>query len=522
MHKKIVWSIIIIFSVLTPAHFAISQDASNWGGVKQEFINQSKSNNDIKRITITRKLVQCINPKVESEAVELLSNHLVEELNRSKNGAAEERVNINVLDACIEGFRKMTTEKAIELLIKKAADPKLYWRHRFYIIYSFSVFKQDKIIETLLGLINDKSWPIQMISFDILSEHCTPLAIQSACKMLGDDIRWEVKLSAVNYLKAVKSPESVKYIKKAIITSKHMESQILSALLDLLDQLPQEESESKTEDEKATKSVIDLGEYYKIKIRSDRIVFVIDVSGSMQWETQKDEPETPPGPAQKPVITGAAQNGADKDNEPVPEELKKAKENNDRRPIRMRIDAVKKETINAIYHLNSRVYFGIIYYSHGVTFWKTDLIPANYENKLGAIKSLELQGPLGGTNIYDALEGAYKLTITPPDTEPADPNKINPTKISILSDISGADTIFLLTDGQPNFGKLVEPDDIVDDIRKLNQTRRVKINTIAVGVSDPKNEDSKDYTLVNIKLMRQIAEVTGGIFVDKTKVRYVK
>jgi len=44
-----------------------------------------------------------------------------------------------------------------------------------------------------------------------------------------------------------------------------------------------------------------------------------------------------------------------------------------------------------------------------------------------------------------------------------------------------ADTVFFLSDGRPTIGDYVDPDDILREIKSLNDLRRVVIHTIAIG-----------------------------------------
>jgi len=63
------------------------------------------------------------------------------------------------------------------------------------------------------------------------------------------------------------------------------------------------------------------------------------------------------------------------------------------------------------------------------------------------------------------------------------------------------DTIFFLSDGRPSHGDFVDPDDILREVRLANELRKVVIHTIAIG------EFQKEF-------MRQLAEESGGVFVD--------
>ena len=63
------------------------------------------------------------------------------------------------------------------------------------------------------------------------------------------------------------------------------------------------------------------------------------------------------------------------------------------------------------------------------------------------------------------------------------------------------DTIFFLSDGRPTTGELIDPDDILREVRGANRLRKVVIHTIAIG------EFQKQF-------MKTLATENGGMFVD--------
>lgn len=508
----------------------------DWAGAKQEFQDNSKSNNDKKRTACTARLAESISPKTEVEAAKLLLEHLAAEVARNNEGKAEERVSIDVIDACVKGLKKLTADKAVDIVIKKAGDAKANWRARFYTVRAMGGISNTAVTPVLTGLLNDKEPALQMVALESLAELGWPDGIEPACNLLAGDGAWEVKSAAVNYLRKIKSPDSIKPIQKAILRNKNMEARILSGLLELLKELPQPADaspDSQADAAALTKSVVDLGEYYKVKINSDRLIFVIDISGSMAW-VHREEPEksdgkdVETGSKPKEVATGEGKAPPKPPAEtqqaaPVPEEMLKRVKEVESRVAKTRSDAVKKEAIRAIYRLDPRVHFTIIFYSGGVEIWKNALVPATNEIKMEAINMIDTKGPGGGTNIYDALETAYKIVKSggnAPDKAKDEPKKVatgdKKPPVMIERVVSGADTIFLLTDGQPSAGKIQQPDEIINNIRKLNDVRHIKLNTIAVGASDPDNENTAIPQLVNIYLMRRLAEVTGGTFINKT------
>ena len=156
--------------------------------------------------------------------------------------------------------------------------------------------------------------------------------------------------------------------------------------------------------------------------------------------------------------------------------------------------------------MDERVNFSIIFYSSGIRPWKIKTIPANFDNKLSALEAIDRQIYDGSTTTYDALEYAYKIMVATSSKKPDSP----------LDEVDGADTFFLLTDGYPTEGKIIETKAIVEAIRKINEIRQVKINTIAIGSPGVGGPDQAGLA-VNTDFLKQLAEATGGTFVDKTR-----
>jgi hypothetical protein len=123
-----------------------------------------------------------------------------------------------------------------------------------------------------------------------------------------------------------------------------------------------------------------------------------------------------------------------------------------------RIEAAKRELIKAITELPTGVYFGVLVFNARVMAWQNDLMLATPVNKELAAAFVRLQGLALQTASYDALEAAFNFD---------------------------AEAIYFLTDGEPYGGKITKPDEIVATIGKLNRGRRMTINSIGIGVSQP-------------------------------------
>jgi len=168
--------------------------------------------------------------------------------------------------------------------------------------------------------------------------------------------------------------------------------------------------------------------FYGIPTSSKRIVFCLDVSGSMAFPLD-------------------GQNG------------KKAP----------RIDTAKQEMVRALRRLPADAMFTIVSYHSTVDMWKKKLVKATPANKKLAAKYIDKLVPQASTNIFDALDTSLRLA--------AGPGSKGKTP--------KADTIFFMTDGVPTDGRIVDPAQILSEITARNRRAGVVIHTI--GVSKEQN-----------------------------------
>jgi hypothetical protein len=120
-----------------------------------------------------------------------------------------------------------------------------------------------------------------------------------------------------------------------------------------------------------------------------------------------------------------------------------------------RIDVAKQELTQAIKNMDADAMFNVFTFSSGVTKWADKIATNNEETRKQALVWIDRLGASGGTDLYDAVKQAFE------DKE--------------------VDTIFIMSDGEPTNGEIIEPSRIREQIAFLNKHRHVKINTIAVG-----------------------------------------
>ena len=112
----------------------------------------------------------------------------------------------------------------------------------------------------------------------------------------------------------------------------------------------------------------------------------------------------------------------------------------------------------------------------------------NTETRKQASAYVDTFYPWDGTNLYDPLKKALSF--------------------------EGVDTIFLLTDGLPNFPVgYTEPDELIKKISELNKNN-VKINTIGFFELDPKDSPrAKEEKEKGKKMLKGLADGSGGEFI---------
>jgi HEAT repeat protein len=179
--------------------------------------------------------------------------------------------------------------------------------------------------------------------------------------------------------------------------------------------------------------------FYGLEIVSDRVAFVIDTSGSM---------------ASKAGSKGRTSTQGGKNTGPT------------------RLAVAKQELTGALRSISPGVMFNLVFFSSGVSPWQDELLAKDEEVQAEAFEFTERQVARGATNIYDAM-------------------------IVALED-RRVDTIYLLSDGDPTAGQVVDPTLILERMAKLNRVRKVQIHCISIGKASG--------------FMRRLAEQNGGTY----------
>jgi hypothetical protein len=357
-------------------------------------------------------------------------------------------------------------------------------------------------------------------------------AMTPLLKILADAKRpWEVRIGALNAVKADRHASQVDSFIECLQVSSQADGRLkvdvmtaLAAILGVKDPRTDDPNwwKGALAERRSGKlpgtsggTTITPTEFFGLKTKSTRIVFILDKTGSMDFKcTEAALPPKKEAPPKKgsDVVTG------DEKLPPADDAMKRKagdiKKKYDDRKIEKRMDALKREFINTIYNLDPRVHFAVITYEMNPFNWKPGLVQANWANKFECIKDMDKLSPAGGTNIWDGLENAFRFVAEPKRPEVVEFKKDG----NYVTTVNGADTFFLMTDGNHNNGRFAGGNDFDEraffaEFKKINTVRRVVVNTIILGDTTQSAENQDPIKQKSLSLFRQIAEVSGGAFV---------
>ncbi len=209
-----------------------------------------------------------------------------------------------------------------------------------------------------------------------------------------------------------------------------------------------------------------------IPAQGSRILFVIDLSGSMEF-------------AMKPL---AGEDAADTQGGGT------------------RLAFAKRQMHKAISEIPAASKINFITFNGRpkARVWSKELVEANEKNKKKALEFVDSWTATypppnqrdGGTNMWSGLEEA--LTVTTPIYGEAQDTAI--------------DEIFVVSDGAPSVGEILDPLEILRLVNETNRFTKIRINTIFITSSD--DRDPRELTLSPSELMRRMAQENGGRFVE--------
>jgi hypothetical protein len=188
-----------------------------------------------------------------------------------------------------------------------------------------------------------KSFPLRRVTVQLLAESHKPEAVDSLIELLAH-VRGEVRADVIKYLVGITGQrhgadvDEWKSWWKANKASFEYPTDIAKVPLD--------------------QAVDSQARYYGLPLYGERLVFIMDTSGSM---------------------------GGGK------------------------LDAAKRELIETLFGLPDETYFSLVTFSSGVNVWQRELAPATLANKRRAQAYVMAQRPGGGTATYSALHSGLQF-----------------------------------------------------------------------------------------------------------------
>jgi hypothetical protein len=196
---------------------------------------------------------------------------------------------------------------------------------------------------------------------------------------------------------------------------------------------------------------------YGIPVQGERIVFVLDISGSME---NKNENTARASDTAEALL-----------NQYVPNWLTRIPREEVNRQT-TKLAGAKRQLIPTINNLPTIATFNVVVFGTGVRLWQRNLVGATQTQKESAIAFLQQLSASGSTDALSALEQTFEMR--------------------------EVDQIFFISDGNPTDA---QPDSILQKVHRLNSDRRVHIHTVGLG---------KDQ---NVDFLQRLASDNQGIYV---------
>ncbi|MHC4340461.1 MAG: HEAT repeat domain-containing protein [Planctomycetota bacterium] len=355
--------------------------------------------------------------------------------------------------AAIEGLERMQAEPAREALRGALLrDPDAENRTRA--LGALMVFKVALVKEAVIASLGDKAWEVRTLAIAIcaranLVEAVAPL-IEALARERGR-LRKDID-DALFALVGVRMQGDVELWRNWIAANGEKVTRRAKELTESgeyekpLGPVRAWEARDAEEDAETPERLKGrTSAFYGIRTLSNRILFIVDISRSM-----KDRSQSNPG-----TITGKRHPYA--------------------RPTgETKLAIARWQLHRAVHDLPSDAHFNILVYSESYKVWQEKMTLATKGAKKKAHLFVDGLNGNGVTNICDPIEKALRFP---------------------------ADTIFLLSDGNPNRGRITDLNRLLDHLRKRSALRRVVYHTVGIG------------EVADSSFLKELARRTGGHYV---------
>jgi hypothetical protein len=323
-------------------------------------------------------------------------------------------------------------------------------------------------LEPLLLLLDDKGWLVQSAALSALPRLTDKAALKKCVPKLLDfieNVTGRLKVDAGECLRRITGRN---FGRDAAAWRKWYDEGAPE-----VGAKPEGEAEKPPEPKSAYANQDEAPHFYGMPVVSNRVVLVLDISLSMYdaIEIDKDRLRRETS-RRRPVVTGEKKKEEEKPDDDQGYDIPWWK-------IKTRLDLAKYQTINLVSQLREDQSFEIITFSKEVTHWMGKIVPANAMNKQKAIAMLETVKPEDATNTWGALAATFDMV-----------------DVNRKGEGLGPDEMYLVTDGAPSLGDIVDSNQILEATLQLCKVKPLRINVIGIGV--------------DLSFLRKLARDTGG------------
>ena len=393
-----------------------------------------------------------------------------------------------VLEAAFGVIARTTDPQMVSWLVGKATG-RAGWEIRAPLVEALGNIENKAADEALLTLLEKEEDPrvLSMTLFGIAKKKLEAALGDVIGLLEADD--WQVRVAAIEALVALGHDRAIEPLIDRLMNERgRLRQDLADALKELTgksfgtdanawrkwyherdpDAPP---DEPPPPDPAGAASAVDEPTYFGIKVISERILFVLDISRSMRTPIDIDKMKL----ARESASTGADGDPENKDDEKFEETIEWWK-------IKDRLDLAKAQLKFVIKNLGKKQEFEIVVFSDSVHAWNGGrLMGASPRAKAKAVQFIDQVEVQGATAFGDALDFSFEMA----GAGSYDKNYR-----------SGVDTIFVLSDGAPSDRP---EDEILESVRHRNRLRKIKVHVIAI----------MNYS---VRFLRLLAEQNGGAY----------
>lgn len=417
-----------------------------------------------KRADVDQQLERALRGQIEKGGAHAKPNYTgIEELQlQQKRCGAAVAESESVIRAYVAALGGLKHESSIDYLL--GLPGKKSPRVKLLVLEALGSIDNGKVAEALITLLADDSYDLRVTAAAALLKQKPEFVPASAFAPLLRSEQWPERALAIDALAHIGGFEAMNLLIQQTVKEK---GKTLQDLCGRLEQLTAQKFGPvppawvdwwKANQSKFPAKGIDVSSPVEVKVSkvdgvygssscwgvqftSLRVVYVIDISGSMQAAIDDFENIHP-------------------------------------EPGKSRFDLVRREVKSSIQGLAPDATFNVIAYSDVVIPWNEGNVVASNDNKKKAFEWLDGLASVGQTNIADALESAFHLSPAKEDGK---------TRASVtgggksLGPPPVADTLLFMSDGGPTCGRTTDCEEILKLVKEWNATRHITIHAIGIG-----------------------------------------